>query len=111
MNIPKKIKIGTRKYDIIKHKEPFSSYDDDDKKDCVGTIDYYRREINLSINKDLIKDIKLTLSHEVIHGVLHEISQHELGKDEILVDSLSNIFYRVVRDNPNLIKYLQEKDE
>jgi hypothetical protein len=52
---------------------------------------------------------KQTLLHEITHGVFHHAGQHAYCANEEMVDTVAYGFMALIRDNPELIAYLQEQ--
>lgn len=55
---------------------------------------------------------KITLLHEIFHGILY-FAGHKLQSDENFLEVLSNSVYQLLKDNPELVKYLllEEKND
>lgn len=78
----------------------------DDNFEICGQIDYHKQKIK--IKKDLGKDIKkVTLLHEIIHGIFENSGQRELNTNEDLINSLANSIYQIFKNNNELIEYLK----
>lgn len=74
----------------------------------AGEISYLSGRIY--IHNGLPEAVKRqTLLHEITHGILRNAGQHALNADEELVDAIAYGFLALVRDNPQLIVYLQEQ--
>ena len=58
-----------------------------------GQIDY--TECRIKINKGMPEEMKkLTIIHEMVHGILHHIGQDELAEDEKFVCVLGNAIFQ-----------------
>lgn len=56
---------------------------------------------------------RVALVHEVLHDVWRRAGLHLRFKtttEELVIDELSSWFVRVLRDNPQLVRYLTEED-
>lgn len=95
MNIPEKIRILYKTYDI-KQVENLH----DGENDLYGQIHYLSEEIYLNISASE-KQKEATLIHEVIHG-LDEI--YRIGLDEEQVEKLGSAFYMLIQDNPEVFR-------
>jgi Zn-dependent peptidase ImmA (M78 family) len=100
----KTIKIGpfdysVKMYDVIKF-----DADEGEKYVTFGTINPGTQEISL-IKGMTAQNERLTLLHEVVHGIFQNIGMVE--QDESLVSALSNNLMDVIKRNPKLIDYLQ----
>ncbi|MDI6617889.1 MAG: hypothetical protein QME45_04315 [Clostridiales bacterium] len=96
MNIPDKIKIGFKDYEVQKVKGNVI----DDKDICYGVIHYDDCFIEIStIYSDDTQ--KCALMHEVIHGI-DDI--FDIGLEEKQVQQLAKGLYEVIKDNPGIFK-------
>lgn len=79
-------------------------YVDQLEDDKVGEIDYTENIIR--IEKHSNQFMKVTLLHEIIHGIFFHLGFTE--QDEQVISALAHAIYNFVRDNPELIKSLQK---
>lgn len=64
----------------------------------VGQIDYFNQEI--LILEGLSKDLeKVTLLHEILHGVFTQLGFYDESNNEHLIQSIASAFYQVLCDN------------
>mgnify|MGYP007041251774 CR=1 FL=1 len=64
----------------------------------IGEIDFLRQEI-LLLN-GLEKEIeRVTLWHEVIHGIFSQLGFEDEAVNEHLIQSLANALYQVLKEN------------
>ncbi len=64
----------------------------------LGMMLYQEQKIH--IRADLPKELKeQTLIHEIIHGILENLGEHELNEDERLVQSLAATVYQLIKGN------------
>jgi len=99
MNIPEVLKIGWRKYTIQEDKEKRDS-----AGDCLnGEIDYSGHVIYLN-NEYSNEQMKVTLIHEILHGIFYKQGHSEWCHNENLVNGLAEGLYELIIDNPNLFK-------
>ena len=96
MNIPEKVKIGFKTYEIKKINDDVIA----DSKVCYGSIQYNDGIVNISTlhSEDLQK---CTLIHECIHGI-DDI--FDIGLEEEQVVQLGKGIYQFVIDNPGMFK-------
>lgn len=98
------IKIGPHTYSVEAVDRLVAS--DDAGRRLLGEIDY----IGLRIRHDsaLVGTARAqTILHEVVHGVLDNIGIRS-DHDERLIDSLATGVLMVLRDNPALVRLIQE---
>ncbi len=70
-------------HEIIEAKDTF------DLDTHFGQIDY--KTCRIYINEDMPSTIKkVTVCHEIVHGILAHIGRDDLSNDEVLVSSLGN---------------------
>ena len=97
-----KVKIDTATYDISIVSEIIIL----DGRQCKGSIDYNKNIIKIA---DFIGEsqAKITLMHEIMHGMVFERGIClEKGDEESIVDELGKAMMQVIRDNKDLIEYL-----
>lgn len=87
---------------ITEYKEPILV----DGKQCLGVINYDDGTIAISKNEENTKPV--TLMHEAVHGILYSRGFNDESMDEKLVDGVSRGVIQLIRDNPQLIKYIIE---
>lgn len=76
-----------------------------DEKDSCG--DHYSGTLEIKIKQDLHADvIAETLLHELTHAVEEQL---DLGLSEKQVHRFSVGMFQVLRDNPEVVKFLLEK--
>ena len=104
--IPNHIKIDAVMYNVIESPGPLLIKG----LECTGTIDYCNNLI--SILETLGESQKkVTLMHEIMHGIVYERTL-DLNKsdEETVVNELGKGFINVIRDNPELIDYITKKE-
>ena len=90
------VKIGGMKYSI---KEKAELYEDDLKLE--GLIDY--RDLTICLEKNNKVNTKdMVLVHEIMHGLITNSVNRDLGSDENFILALSHGIYALLRDNPKL---------
>lgn len=95
MNIPEKVKILFKTYDVQQEKNLH-----DMEGDLYGQIHYLPERIIL--NEDSTEEQKkATLIHELIHGL---DEAYIIGLKEKQVEKLGNALYMLIRDNPEMFK-------
>lgn len=64
----------------------------------VGQIDYVNQKIQLL--EDLGEDVvKVTLFHEILHGIFNQLGFSEEETNEHLIQSLATALYQVLKEN------------
>lgn len=96
IKIPDKIKILARTYEVKWVND--LAFD----KSAAGEIAYRSQEIRLQPSFDNApchhESIESAFFHELIHGVLFELSYLDLNADERFVDQVGNVIYAALRD-------------
>ena len=112
MNIHNKtLRVG---YSDLTIKIEAPNFKKDNLTDCYGQ--YLSRENSIQINAGLeTHDLLNTVIHEILHACcfVSGLTQKESPldndeKEEIVVNNLANIFHTVLRDNPWLLRFIQE---
>lgn len=111
MNLPKKIKVLSVDYTVIKataHEEGSNGF--------IGNCSCDKNIIK--IRKDMTSHKQAnTLLHELLHAVFFEMGMWPVGKDpldkfeiseETMVNTFSNGLATVIRDNPALMAAIQK---
>jgi Zn-dependent peptidase ImmA (M78 family) len=95
--LPKTVKIGGHVISISQKTE----------LDCMGMYD--REKAQITLEKTLSQDQKAaTLLHEVLHAILQEAHPKlEDRKEEALVTVLETGLFAFIKDNPKVIRYLE----
>ena len=65
---------------------------------CLGVIDYDSHTIKIDEKVQDSQNFKLTLIHEITHGLLYENGLHDLNTEEN-VDAISKALYQFLTDN------------
>ena len=107
----KKLRVGFQDL-IIKVENP--DFKKDNLTDCYGQ--YLQRENAIQINAGLEPhDLLNTVIHEIFHACVYVsgLTQKDNpladdDKEETVVNNLANIYHTVIRDNPWLLKFMQE---
>lgn len=100
MNLPSKVKLGGRTFDVLL----VSDLKSDDDKELRGQISFYQNTIKLDKNQK--EDMRSsTLLHEILHGILVD---RDVKHSESLIVHLESGLIQVFRDNPKILKYLQQ---
>lgn len=103
MNIPNTVKIGWRNY-IVKQVDTLR---DDNGQPLIGEIKYDFSRINL--NCEYPDDIrKVTLLHEIIHGIFCKAGHTDWRINEDLVDVIAEGLYEIILDNPEIFSDKEE---
>jgi len=100
--LPQKIKIGWREYKIIQ--DEIVQADGE-----AGNVVY--RYNRITINPKLpIQEQQVTLIHEIFHTIFFLIGR-DIGSDEHFMNGFSEHIYQVVKDNPELMRFLSDAKE
>lgn len=84
-----------------------------DKPDRI-TVDDVNADGSITYNTALIKVVdgmpieveRATLLHEIMHAMFKGQGQHEYQHDEALLEAIAHGVVQIMRDNPELVKYL-----
>jgi|LGVE01.1.fsa_nt_gb hypothetical protein len=98
MKIPKRVKIGWKKYKIIKRTPERQLIEVANYR--YGEIDYDKRTITINSDADQ-KNQEATFIHEVIHGISE---MYKLEFDEKTVELLGDAMYTFLKDNHKILK-------
>lgn len=93
MEIPKKIKIGWKEYEVIEKGSNLDLTSGGDE--CYGTLYPDRRKLYINNSFDE-EQKKATLIHEIIHGIDDLFG---IGLKEEQVEALGHGIYTVIKDN------------
>ena len=99
MGIPKEIKIGWRVYDIEQGEHRSGSCGGD----LYGEINYEQNKIYIYREQDE-ENKRVTLLHEILHGIGFMIGNNEFRENEGLITALAENLYQVIKDNPTLFR-------
>lgn len=96
MKIPSRVKIGWKRYKVIRGKHESMLISGGDL--LYGCIDPTRGEIHLNDDYSTQQQ-KATLLHEMVHGIS---DMYGLGFDEPTVEVFSDALFTVMCDNPEM---------
>lgn len=92
MKIPEKVKIGGYIY-TVEFVDVVSK-----EKNLMGEIDYNNQVIR--IDKSYSRQTQeATFIHELIHGILNFLGEHEVQENERMIDGIANTIYQIIKDN------------
>ena len=101
--IPQRVLIGGLRYRVVLEQEMFS----DEGVEILGQHDYGRLQLKLSLAAD--PEVRpFVLLHEVLHACV-TVSGGDSHQEEALVTGLSHVLLQVLRENPDLVRYLLGK--
>ena len=110
MKLPDKIRIGYQDVTIERERASFSK-----PTDSYGEYDHRKNSITIQSELSSLDEAN-TLIHEILHGIAYinslTVSGQPLdsdGKEEVVINQITNGLMQVFRDNPWLISYLKEK--
>jgi hypothetical protein len=97
------VRIGGVRYRVVVEEELVS----DDGVELLGQHDYGRLQLRLSLAAD--PELRpFVLFHEVLHACV-TVSGGDSHQEEALVAGLSHVLLQVLRENPDLVRYLLGK--
>ena len=106
IKIPANINIMGHNYEVIIDKSLSI------EKDCAGEIRYRTQEIRLvpQLEGDPRhrESIEYSFFHELIHGILYNLSYTELRDDEAFVTRFGRVLYQSLRDS-GMLKEEEER--
>lgn len=104
MKMPEDIKIGAFVYSV----EYIQGLRDGERK-LDGHIDTSQSLIR--VEAEMSDQAKVqTILHEVLHGINVEIGRPKMNNKERYIDALAFGIYRVLRDNPDLVKIVLKEN-
>lgn len=111
--IPKKIKVGPFDFSITSDKKSFDNYGLKVKDlEAVGYTDDQQLNIHIAPGLSPGAEREVCL-HETFHAMYYLMGLDlALGpdKEELIVNAFGVAMLQVIRDNPGLIEYLQQKE-
>lgn len=108
--MPGKIKIDTIVFDVIPKYPVING--NTGRELVAGQISYQEGIIEISTNRS-IDNLKQTLLHEVVHGILKTRGVENLIPEDVrenVVEGFATGLLQVIRDNPRLMDYLEKHD-
>jgi len=109
VKLPLSVKIDNITYTI--KLVPDLVADDDPKESLLGCVRYSDAVIKIAKQS---KDSAInTLAHEIHHAIAFERNIDDLIKEkdlETVIDSFAKAFVQIIRDNPELIDFIQNKN-
>lgn len=97
--IPETVKIGWRTYTVIQDEHRSG----ENGGDLLGEIAYEAGKIYLWDKQDE-ESKRITLLHEIFHGIMYFMGRGDLRRDEHFITALTENFYQVMKDNPALFE-------
>ena len=105
MNIPEKVRIGSRDYDVKLTDETLVL----NGRECLGIIDCDNTEIKVSKSIQSKQKQEQTFLHELVHGIIKERNLDLQNSDEeTIVDEIALGLHQVIRDNPKIFMEVHE---
>lgn len=95
MQIPKKIKIGALTYEV-----EITDNLSGGSANCSAEISY--RDLTIRVCPMARARMETSFLHEVVHGMADAMGFVE--HDERLVDTMSQLLYQVIQDNPEMFQ-------
>lgn len=101
MPIPKEIKVGSHIYTVIR-------LSGKEMGDDLGLCDF--NENGIAIRKRLnLNKCQEILLHEILHTCTYPSLVSKTVDDETFVDTVAPLLLQVIKDNPELIKFLTQE--
>jgi hypothetical protein len=98
--IPKVVRVGGVRYRVVVEEEMVS----EEGVEILGQHDYGRLRLRLSLAAD--PEVRpFVLFHEVLHACV-AVSGGDSHQEEALVSGLAHVLLQVLRENPDLVRYL-----
>ncbi len=93
MQIPKKVKVGAKVYDVIKTENLKLGI-----LNCSAEIDY--KELAIRISESTPVKMEADFMHELIHALYDNLGYSD--HDEKQVSELANALHALIEDNPGI---------
>lgn len=105
--MPGSVKVDNVDYKIISKEKVFLN-----GRLVFGAIDYVTSEIEIANGDVSLPNQKVTLMHEIVHAIAQERDIKDLlpqdnDQMEKLVNEIAKGMLQVIRDNPELIKFIK----
>jgi hypothetical protein len=98
--VPKVVRVGGLRYRVVVEEEMVS----EEGVEILGQHDYGRLQLRLSLAAD--PEVRpFVLFHEVLHACI-AVSGGDSHQEEALVSGLAHVLLQVLRENPDLVRYL-----
>ena len=98
MKTPKSVKIGPLRFSVTTFKP---------ENEAIGDVSFNECRIRIA---NTCKQVQQeTLLHECMHMLFFICGRKELADDEQLVSAISPQLLCMLRDNPDMVKYLMEQ--
>ncbi len=98
--IPGVVRIGGVRYRVVVEEE----IESEDGIEVLGQHDYGRLQLRLSLAADP-EVLPFVLLHEVLHACI-TVCGGDSHQEEALVSGLAHVLLQVLRENPDLVRYL-----
>ena len=96
--MPDQIKVGCHVY-VVQRKTK------QQMPDCIGECDF--DNLQISVRKSLrLSKAQETLLHEALHACTDPSLKEGKSREEDFVNTVSPVLLQVLKDNPELVKYL-----
>lgn len=92
--IPKKVMLMSREINVVYDKNlRIKNGFIGESNYTTGKITLQDRQLNDNFNK---KEVEITYLHELIHYIFYSLNEHELNKNEQLVDNLAQLLHQAI---------------
>lgn len=110
VGFPERVRVGVTTYSITR-----AEIESEEDSYCWGKADHPRSRIVID-SRLTIKNATTTLVHELMHCAIFmsglDVKFHNADfSEEDLVAGISNIWYGVMLDNPDLVRWLMQQGE
>lgn len=69
------------------------------------------RKLRITVDKDVTPDVQRhILIHEIMHACIFVTDEPEQKDEESYIRCISGVFYGVLKENPQLVAWLLDKD-
>jgi hypothetical protein len=96
MKIPKQIKVGAMKYDVIQCSEVIVN-----NEEVAGSVSPSLQQIKVQtgLKKEFTTEV---IIHEIVHAIAHHAGRSDLFADESIIECFANGFTQVMLDNKGI---------
>lgn len=96
--MPTEIKVGCHVYSVLRKTKQ-------QMPDCLGECDF--DNLQISVRKSLrLSKAQETILHETLHACTDPSLKEGKAREEDFVNTVSPVLLQVLKDNPELVKYL-----
>jgi len=117
VNRPTQVKVGVFTWDVVFDSKAVHKNAREQGEDRLGYTSIVDHIIYVDDSRDKLRAIQNTLVHEINHVIFYQagVDFDEAGKlsdpDEQVVAQIDHIWLGIIRDNPDVIAWLQLDEE